>query len=150
MRRGKILNFSDVSRSLGKTSKAIKNVEITLTVIVLSIPSTSRYFPVAIPAFSTMASSRSSLFTRAQNSLTLSYAAKSTCQTSMTPVRFVVASMSFLAVSPFSVLRHPRIIFFAFNRQKCLAASRPRPTFAPVMTIVWPSNECLGYGSAVN
>src|ERR1700759_5413067 len=39
--RGNVLNLIASARSFGSNNNAIKNVEITLTVIVLSIPSTS-------------------------------------------------------------------------------------------------------------
>ena len=145
-----MLNLMASARSFGSNNRAIKNVEITLTVIVLSIPSTSWYFGVASPAFSVTISKRSSFCARLQNCLTLSYELRSTCHTSTTPVRFVLSSMSFFAASPFSTLRQPMITFEAPSRTKCRVASSPRPTFAPVTMIVLPLKSVSGYGRVVN
>ena len=59
------------SRRTGSRSKHIRNVEITFTVMVLSVPSASRYVGVAIPALRIAASNLSSFAARPQNSFTL-------------------------------------------------------------------------------
>jgi hypothetical protein len=135
-----------LSRNLGSNNNAIRKVDITLTVIVLSYPSNSSNLPVAIPAFSITTSRRFKVCARAQNVLTLSKDVKSTCQTSTTFDRSVVLSMSAFATSPFSVLLQARITFAAFSRTKCRATSRPKPQFAPVTMMVWPVKSPSGYG----
>jgi hypothetical protein len=144
VRRGIILNLVALSRSFGRSIKAIKKVDITLIVIVLSKPSNFSNFPVAIPAFSITISSLSKARARAQNSLTLAKEVRSTCQTSTTPCLPVVFSMSVMANSPFWILLQPRMTFEELRRTKCLAASRPRPQFAPVTITVWPLKSPSG------
>jgi hypothetical protein len=136
VKRGVTLNFSAVSRSFGSSSKAIKKVEMTLTVMVLSHPSQSSNFGVAIPAFSITTSNRCSVCARAQNDLTLSYDARSTCQTSTTFSVFVDFSISALAISPFWILRQAIMTRLAFSLAKCRAASNPSPQFDPVTMTV--------------
>lgn len=47
------------------------------------------------------------------------------------------------------MLRQPRITRAALRRTKWRAASRPRPTFAPVMRITWFVKSWVGTGSFV-
>lgn len=54
----------------------------------------------------------------------------------MTPVRFVVLSMSVFAVAPFDRLRTARITRAALWEPYLRAASRPRPVLEPVIIIV--------------
>jgi hypothetical protein len=58
VRRGVVLNILAVSRNFGNSRSAIKKVEMTLTVMVLSHPSHNTNLGIAIPAFSTTMSSR--------------------------------------------------------------------------------------------
>lgn len=99
--------------------------------MVLSNPSTSSNFGVAMPAFAIKISMRSMLSILLQNSLTLSKDARSRCHTSTTPIRPVLSSIEAFPNAPLASLRQARITSFALRRTKCLAASRPRPQFEP-------------------
>ena len=62
----------------------------------------------------------------------------------------MVSSIDRAASSPFAIDREARITFAALRRVKCRAASRPRPVFAPVTMMVWPSKGWVGYGREAN
>lgn len=154
---GWVLNFAAVLLSVGRSSKARRKVEITFTVMVHSYPSASvpSGATIATDAFSTTASKRSSLSARWQNSRTLAKLPRSSGHTSTTPppplpLRPVEHSMSALAFSPRSLLRHARITLAALRRTKWRAASRPRPTLPPVTIMVWPVKSSWGYGTRRN
>ena len=51
------------------------------------------------------------------------------------------------AASPFSRLRHPRTNLFGFIEAKCFAASKPKPTLAPMTATVLPVRSACTTGS---
>lgn len=142
--RGVTLNRAAVSRSLGNVSNARRKVDTTLVVMVDSLSSVTLYVEVAIPAFSTNASSLWSPFNRAAKASTDSYDERSSSQTSTTPFLPVLSSIDFLASSPLDCVRTARITFSALRRVKWRAASSPSPAFEPVTTIVWLIRSCVG------
>lgn len=85
--------------------------------IVDSKPSTGEKLAAWIPAFSMRISRRvSSVDARVAKAFTLSWEARSSCQTSTTPVLLVLSSMDFFAVSPLDTVRHAMMTFSAPNR----------------------------------
>ena len=60
------------------------------------------------------------------------------------PRRPDVASRRARASSPLETLRTARMMREASRSRKCRAASKPRPTFEPVMRTVLPEKEVVG------
>jgi hypothetical protein len=137
--------------NFGNNPKARRNVPITLVVMVDSYPATILKYLVIIPAFSSTASSRGSLLALVQNDLIDSYDCMSRSHTSMlVSARPVLARMDCFAASPLAWFRTARIRRAALRRERCRAASSPRPVFEPVTMIVWPEKSLVGLGSLTN
>ena len=143
---GLTLKLRAVSRIFGNIITASKKVPNTLTINVLSAPSTTLHSLVAIPAFSTSASTRSNPSARLTNCLTDSALLRSRGQTSTTPGRWVDCSMDLAAASPLARSRTARMTLAACRRVKWRAASRPRPMLEPVTMMVWWGRGVVGYG----
>ena len=137
--------------SFGSIPKAKRNVPMTFVVIVDSYPATILKYLVIMPAFSSTASSRLSLLALAQKVLIESYDWMSRSHTStLVSARPVLARMDCFAASPLAWFRTARIMRAALKRERCRAASSPRPVFEPVIMIVWPEKSLVGLGSVTN
>lgn len=120
-------------------------------VMVDSYPATNLKYLVIMPAFSSTASSRGSLFALAQKALIESYDCMSRSHTSMLlSARPVLARMDLFAASPLAWFRTARMTRVALRLERCRAASSPRPVFEPVTMIVWPEKSLVGVGSLTN
>lgn len=118
---------------------ASRKVPITLTWMVVSVPSAWVNSANATPAFSRTASMRSSsVLARLAKARMESFDARSSGQTWTTPVRPVADSMVSLAASPLEVDRTAMMTRAAPSRTKCFAASRPMPVLLPETMNVWP------------
>ena len=125
-----------------------RNVPMTLTAIVISVPSASSWVFLKTPAFATTTSNLSSETHLAAKDLMESYLSISICHTSTTFCRVVEASIEALASLPFFMDLTARITRAASSRTKCRAASSPRPVLEPVTMMVWPANDVVGRGIA--
>ena len=139
--RGTMLNLTIDCLKAGKTRSVRRAIDMTLTVNADSWPSIISRLKVRRPALLIKASTRSRPLTRVANSLTLSYEARSSCQTSTTFCFSVVCSISFLACSPLSILRHARITLFALSSVRRRAVSKPIPNST---MSVWESSGLSG------
>lgn len=144
------LVFSYDFRRIGNRFSARRNVPMTLTLMVISVPSLSSYVFLKMPAFSTTTSILSSELHLEAKDLIESYLSISRCHTWTTFFRFVDASIDALAASPFSSDLTARMTTSASSRTKCLAASNPKPVLDPVIMMVWPWNEVVGTGMRSN